>query len=51
MLAELERAGLPETEGKDYGQLSEAGRRALQLSGFKWHAYGYYREALARAIG
>ena len=47
--SEMDRVGAPETEGKCYADLLEAGRNALVRQGLKWEAYGFWREALERA--
>src|SRR5262247_4044626 len=43
--AELGLIGAPDTGGKDYAALRDAGRRALLQASLKWQAYGYYRVA------
>ncbi len=45
---ELDRLGGPDTEGKSFAELSEAGAEANE-HGYRWEAYAYSRDAMIRA--
>ena len=45
---ELDRLGVPETDGKTFTELTHAGKSQIDR-GFSWAAYGYLREAYDRS--